>query len=247
MQFELRCADGRPTRDDCPESVEVGQVTVPLRLVRNPQARRYILRLCPDGSARVTIPRGGSVAAARAFAGRQSAWLERQLQTLRNHPPQSTAWGIGSEFLFRGERVLIEACGSEGDLHIRFGTEMLCVQASNGDLRAAVEHHLWRLASHELPPRLMDYAAVHRLPVRKVTVRNQRTRWGSCSHRGTISLNWRLIQTPPFVRDYILLHELMHLREMNHSPRFWQQVESVCPYYHVAERWLKAHTRLLRE
>jgi len=77
-------------------------------------------------------------------------------------------------------------------------------------------------------------------------VRNQRSRWGSCSHRGSISLNWRLIQAPPFVRDYILLHELMHLREMNHSPRFWSEVESVCPYYQVAERWLKAHSRLLR-
>jgi predicted metal-dependent hydrolase len=79
-----------------------------------------------------------------------------------------------------------------------------------------------------------------------VTVRNQRTRWGSCSRRGTISLNWRLIQTPPFVSDYIILHELMHLREMNHSPRFWRQVETVCPGYRTAEEWLKPHASLLR-
>jgi len=93
------------------------------------------------------------------------------------------------------------------------------------DLRSAIERHLWRLAAKEMPLRVLEYDAVHQLPVRRITVRNQRSRWGSCSRRGTISLNWRLIQSPPFVRDYIILHELMHLREMNHSIRFWREVK----------------------
>jgi len=92
----------------------------------------------------------------------------------------------------------------------------------------------------------MELAVCQQLDVRRVSVRNQRTRWGSCSRRGTISLNWRLLQAPPSVRDYIILHELMHLREMNHSPRFWRQVESVCPDFLQAERWLKQNSRLLR-
>jgi predicted metal-dependent hydrolase len=83
------------------------------------------------------------------------------------------------------------------------------------------------------------------LTVRRVTVRSQRTRWGSCSRRGTISLNWRLIQTPAFVQDYIHLHELAHLIEMNHSEKFWRQVERLCPDYLAAERWLKQHRNLL--
>jgi predicted metal-dependent hydrolase len=82
--------------------------------------------------------------------------------------------------------------------------------------------------------------------VRRVTVRNQRSRWGSCSRRGTISLNWKLIQAPPFVRDYIILHELMHLRQMNHSARFWREVENVCPEYQVAGKWLKQNSGLLK-
>jgi hypothetical protein len=77
-------------------------------------------------------------------------------------------------------------------------------------------------------------------------VRNQKSRWGSCSRRGTISLNWRLIQAPPFVCDYIILHELSHLKEMNHSARFWHEVERVCPDYKMAERWLKQHSVLLK-
>ena len=92
---------------------------------------------------------------------------------------------------------------------------------------------------------LAELAAVTGVKVRRVVVRNQRSRWGSCSARGTISLNWRLVQTPDFVRDYIIYHELMHLREMNHSGRFWARVEAVCPGWRAAERWLEQHAGLL--
>ena len=129
---------------------------------------------------------------------------------------------------------------------IRLGTETIKVADSTADLRKLIERHLWKLAAKELPLRVQEYLAVHPLPVRRVTVRNQRSRWGSCSRRGTVSLNWRLIQTPPFVRDYIILHELMHLRQMNHSAKFWREVEAACPYYETAERWLKQHASLLR-
>lgn len=227
------------------DRVQAGSSPVLLRLVRNPRARRYILRLCGDGSARVTIPRGGSVAAAREFAVRQSGWLERQLERLKRGPSHPKVWRIGSEFLFRGAMVRIEAGRVDGDGSIRFGNERVGVTSPGPDLRPVIESYLRRLAVEELPVRLLAHASVHGLHVRKVSVRNQRTRWGSCSRRGTISLNWRLIQAPPFVRDYICLHELMHLREMNHSRRFWRQVEFVCPDYPVAEHWLKAHARLL--
>jgi predicted metal-dependent hydrolase len=89
-------------------------------------------------------------------------------------------------------------------------------------------------------------AALHGLEISRITIRNQRSRWGSCSARRTISLNWRLIQTPGFVRDYIIVHELMHLREMNHSPRFWACVKQICPDYERAEGWLRQHNDLLR-
>lgn len=126
-----------------------------------------------------------------------------------------------------------------------FGAETVTMADATGDLRPAIERHLRRLAARELPPRVLELAALHRLPARRVTIRNQRSRWGSCSRRGTISLNWRLVQTPPFVRDYLVLHELAHLKEMNHSRRFWHEVACLCPDYRAAERWLKQHSRLL--
>lgn len=227
------------------QSLAVAGKQVPLLLVRNARARRYVLRLRPDGTARVTVPRGGSIAEARRFADRNLAWLEAQLKRPPAQPPSPLEWRLGSEVLFRGEHARLEAEVNGANL-IRLGPETLTVTNLADDLRPAIERHLRRLAERELPLRVMEFAAHHQLTVRCVTVRNQRSRWGSCSRRATISLNWRLIQTPPFVRDYIVLHELMHLREMNHSLRFWRQVEAVCPDYRVAEQWLKQHSRLLR-
>ena len=219
---------------------------IPLAVIRHPRARRYLLRLRPDGSVRLTIPRRGSVSEGRRFAERNTAWLERQLQRLDAQPSQPKAWTFGTEILFRGAAVKLEA-GVNGESGlIRFGGEMVSVPHPAADLRPAIERHLWRLAAKELPVRVREYAALHQLPARRVTVRNQRSRWGSCSRRGTISLNWRLIQASAFVRDYILLHELMHLRHLNHSARFWRDVNQVCPDYETAERWLKQHASLLK-
>jgi predicted metal-dependent hydrolase len=218
---------------------------IPMLLVRNPRARRYVLRVRPDGSARVTIPRGGSTAEARRFAERNQNWLERQFQRLAAQPNRPVEWIPGAEIMFRGELVKLEG-GVDGESGVvRFGGESVGVPGGGTNLRPPVERFLWKLASKELPSRVFEFAALHQLLPRRVTVRNQRSRWGSCSRRGTISLNWRLVQAPLFVRDYIILHELCHLKEMNHSRRFWREVERVCPDYRIAERWLKEHSGLI--
>jgi predicted metal-dependent hydrolase len=224
------------------EPLLLGSRQVPLLMVRHPRARRYLLRLRPDGTARVTIPRGGSATTARQFVERNRSWLERQFQRLQAQPRHPSNWQIGSQLLFRGEPVQIQ---SDGPRRIRFGSETLAVADGTADLRPVIEKHLRRLATHELSLRVAELASRHGFTVNRITVRNQRTRWGSCSRRGTISLNWRLIQTPNYVRDYIAFHELAHLRHMNHSRRFWQEVERLCPYYQTAERWLKQNRGIL--
>jgi predicted metal-dependent hydrolase len=244
VQFEfILNRAGRSQGEGC---LSVGERRIPMVLVRNPRARRYVLRLRPDGSARVTIPRGGSAEEARQFAERSAGWLERELQRLPSCLSRPKPWLIGTEILFRGELVKIEA-GVNGERGlIRLANEVFKVADPAADLRPVIERHLWKLAAKELPIRVLEYAAMHKLFVRRITVRNQRSRWGSCSRKGTISLNWRLIQAPPFVRDYLILHELTHIREMNHSARFWREVERVCPGYETAERWLKQHSSVLR-
>jgi predicted metal-dependent hydrolase len=113
------------------------------------------------------------------------------------------------------------------------------------DIRSAVESDLRELARAELVPRLSELAAENNLQVGAVTIRNQRSRWGSCARSGNIALNFRLVQMPSHVSDYVLVHELMHLRQQNHSRRFWRLVESAYPGFRDAERWLRLEGRSL--
>jgi predicted metal-dependent hydrolase len=242
MTFELFRNLIRRNPVAAPES---DRATMALRFVRNVRARRYILRLQSDGVARVTIPRGGSIRDAQQFADRHQAWLDQARHRLAARPSAPQEWRLGTQVWFRGENVVI-APASQSPPAIRLGAETIPVPDLGANLRPLIELHWRGLAERELPPRVAALAQLHELTVNRVTVRNQRSRWGSCSRRRTISLNWRLIQTPAFVQDYIILHELMHLRQMNHSARFWHEVKLVCPDYEQAERWLKQHATLLR-
>ena len=100
------------------------------------------------------------------------------------------------------------------------------------------EPALRRRAARELPTELRALAAAHDVTVTRISIRNQRSRWGACSSMGSITLNWRLILVPVDVREYVMIHELMHRRELNHSPRFWRHVAAACPRYQDAKRWL---------
>jgi predicted metal-dependent hydrolase len=243
VQFELPFSPRRePAQSEA--LVRAGARMFRLRFVRHRRARRYVLRLCADAVARVTIPRGGSEAEAKRFVERNAAWLERQLLRQAAQPVRPTFWPLGTEILFRGERMRLEADESAHS-GVRFGEQRVCVPGLSGDLRPAVEWHLRNLAIRELPARVAELARLNQLTVKSVAVRSQRSRWGSCSRRRTVSLNWRLVQTPLYVRDYIILHELAHFKEMNHSRRFWKEVERMCPDYEKAERWLKLNSRAL--
>jgi len=227
------------------ETLLVNGRDIPVAFVRSRRARRYVLRLRADGLARLTIPRSGSTAEAWKFAQRHAGWLERQLQFLSTRPVRPKEWLAGTGIFFRGEPVKIEARVNGQGSVIQFGGESFMLENHDADLRPAIEKHLRALAVKELPARAHEFAARHGLSVRRVTIRGQRSRWGSCSVNGVISLNWRLVQTPLFVRDYIILHELMHLRQMNHSAWFWNEVEQVCPDYRKARSWLKENPGLL--
>ncbi len=226
-------------------ALRVGETDLPVEFVRNPKARRYILRLTPERVARVTVPRNGNRAEAYAFAQRQSAWLQKQLAK----PPRTrhvAEWKHATEILFRGERVALQLETHASGCTVRFADQTIALREGAVNLRPFVERHLWQLAAKELPPRLLELAAPLAVTVHRITVRSQRSRWGSCSRAGTISLNWRLVQTPDLVRDYICVHELMHRREMNHSARYWRHVAEAFPRWEEAERWLKANSGLLR-
>lgn len=213
--------------------------------VRNPRARRYVLRVASNSELRCTVPRRGNLVDAARFIETSKDWITKQLAKRRAAPPSPPRhWHNGHEILFRGATVRLEF--SDDDGVVRFADQIIPHRAADEDLRPLVERRLRLLATREFPPRVLELAAQHGLCVQRVSVRAQRSRWGSCSHSGTISLNWRLIHAPDFVRDYVIVHELMHIRQMNHSDRFWDEVARAFPNWREAEAWLKRHGPLIR-
>ncbi len=213
-----------------------------IEFVRTRRARRYIIRVRPDGSVRVTVPRGGSRAEAALFVEKHAGWIARERARL-GEAGCTPAWTDGTTFMLRGEPVTIRVVEEGARRVVRYAERTVSIPAGATDLRPFIQADLRLAARHELGIRLQALAAAHQLTVASVTIRNQRSRWGSCSRSGRIALNYRLLQMPPEVRDYVLLHELMHLKQPNHSRRFWRLVETVCPDFRDAERWLKVYGR----
>lgn len=216
----------------------VNGVDVPVNVTRHRLARRYVVRVSEDGSLRLTVPRGASIAAGFAFAERQTEWITREMERQRQ---RRAPWITGSRAWFRGEQVMIHLDGTRAIV----GSEVVTLASPGEDVRKAVEARFRMLASAELPDRCHELAREAGVTVAKVSVRDQRSRWGACSARRVITLNWRLVQMPLGVRDYVILHELMHMRQPNHSRRFWREVERVCASWRESERWLRKHGREL--
>ena len=107
--------------------------------------------------------------------------------------------------------------------------------------RSALENRYKEAARTYIPKRVAYYNAMTGGSYSRISIRDQKTRWGSCSSKGTLSFNWRLMLAPPSILDYVVVHELCHLTHMNHSPAFWQAVEAVYPDYKNARKWLKEH------
>jgi predicted metal-dependent hydrolase len=229
-------------RSDGSGIVSVAGIAAGVEFVRHRRARHYILRLRDDGAVRVTVPRGGSRADAERFLRERRDWIARE-----RHRREITAaghrepWRAGTPVFLRGVSTPLEVAEAGDRIVVTLGGETVMIPAADaGRLRTAVETHLRQVAGPELRARLLQLADAHGFAPAAVSIRDQRTRWGSCSPSRCISLNWRLIQVPPDVRDYVLLHELMHLRHLNHSARFWRDLARVCPRLGESRRWLRS-------
>ena len=230
------CGDRSPDASQPPVPPPPPPATL---FVRNGRARRYILRVLPDASVRVTIPRHGSKREAEAFVRTRTRWIAERRQEIEVRR-RDTRWRAGQHVWWRGALCRVEVVASTGSqVTVRCG-DLAATCLVREDYRPVLEPLMRACSSRELPPRLLGLAARHRLAVARVTVRSQRSRWGSCSRDGNIALNWRLLQMPAVVCDYVLLHELMHLREPNHSPKFWAEVAAVCPDHASSRAWLRA-------
>ncbi|MBG1233789.1 M48 family metallopeptidase [Aestuariivirga litoralis] len=212
---------------------------VPLRFRRNAKARRLVLRLDgKTGGLVMTLPKRSSLAEALRFVEASKPWITR---TLAKQAAPATI-GNGAEFLYRGKQhVLYFAGGRRGLVGVAEGIIHVPGDAAHAPRRLL--DFLKKQALAELTSASRKYAQAMETRFTKISIRDQRSRWGSCSANGTLSYSWRLILAPDFVLDYVAAHEVAHLREMNHGPRFWRLVLTHCPQARAAKQWLKTNGR----
>jgi predicted metal-dependent hydrolase len=239
----------RRAADPFPDSLEVatasGVMAVDLR--RHPRARNYTLRIAgPSRPPVLTVPKRGSLNEARRFLDRHVAWLERQVEK----QPQPMPIADGVVIPLRGvPHVVRHAPGMRGTVAIVAndisGMPALAVAGELAHLRRRVVDFLKREAKRDLEWAVIRHTLQLGVRATAVRLRDQSTRWGSCSPDGHLSFSWRLVLAPPFVLDYLAAHEVAHLRELNHSYRFWRICEALAPQTERARAWLRANGPLL--
>jgi predicted metal-dependent hydrolase len=230
-----------PTAPQADHWVEVEGEKLPAYFRHNRRARHYLLYLRRDRSLRVTLPPRGTRKEARQFIESKIPWIQRQLKKLSAEIVPARSWLPGDTVPLHGKDHPIRLSEKDGALVIRLDSLIIHSNPGQADLRPLIESSLQKYAGRILPPRVRSLAEEHGWKPGRITVRNQSSRWGSCSERGTISLNWRLVQVPPAVCDYVILHELCHLDHLNHSSAFWKALANVCPRHREHENWLKAN------
>ena len=214
-------------------SVFIGTPPIEVRLKRNPRAKRFTLRLSrTDGKATLTLPTRASLREAEGFAHRQEGWLRTQLSAL----PARSVLLDGGHLPFRG--VDLEIATTTGK-SIRVEGDKILVGGKHSGAR--LQAFIKAEARNTLFPAVEKYAAKLDRPFNRITLRDTRSRWGSCSAEGNLMFSWRLVMAPPIVLDYVAAHEVAHLAEMNHSASFWNVVQSLMPDYQNHRNWLKEH------
>lgn len=226
----------------CPEESRLQPV---VRISR--RARRLSVRVFPDARVEVVVPPRARPREVEHFIAAQREWIEsKRTQALANRPAPEVFPPAFIDFAMTGERWRAHVAGGSGPLRITEpggpadADRILVIrgEAKPIALRRALRAWSMRAARERLEPRVAALAASLGVRYARVSIRRQRSRWGSCSVRGTISLNVCLLFQRASVVDYLIVHELTHVKHMNHSIRFWQAVEAACADWRALDREL---------
>ncbi len=186
------------------------------------------------------MPRGTGERTLRRFLDEHADWIAGRLEEAQRHAARAHTLGLArsGSVVLAGERIPVTRVpGGRSHASLRDGV----LAVSGSDPEAAILRWYRREARRLLTEATAREAAELGLAYSRIAVRDQRTRWGSCSTRGTLSFNWRLALAPPEVLEYVVVHELLHLREHNHSPAFWRLLDRHRPGWRAQAGWLRQH------
>jgi predicted metal-dependent hydrolase len=238
-------ASATPARRIKRELLKIDGKSVEVILRTNPRARRFIVKVDPStGEVSVVAPTTRSLDRALDFARKEKAWIAGRLATI----PEPVHLDVGSVVMFRGVEYVIrsgEGRGAPVWIDREAMRPTIRVGGNPGHSSRRVVDWLKREARRRIDERVSYYADQLGVRPRRITIRDTSSRWGSCSSARSLSFSWRLILAPPAVLDYVVAHEVAHLRELNHRPRFWRLVASLGPEIDESQAWLSEHGALL--
>ncbi|MFZ1885906.1 MAG: SprT family zinc-dependent metalloprotease [Rhodoplanes sp.] len=210
-----------------------------VRLRRHRQARRYTLRIqAATRDVVLTMPPRGTLREACNFARKHGGWIATRMCRL----PEAAPFAPGTVLPLRGapHRVVHRRL-ARGTAWTEVGSDgerLMCVAGDPPHIERRIRDFLHREAKRDLETAAQAYADRLGVRLKRISIRDQTSRWGSCSTTGALSFSWRLILAPRYVLDYLAAHEVAHLIEMNHSPRFWRLLHRICPDVRRARVWL---------
>ncbi len=240
----------RPARPrPAPPSERVHHVAgreLPLRVVENARAKRLTLRIDAGGQAlRVTVPPGLRPSEVDRFLDRHRDWLELKLARLPDRPQVRA----GVKIPLRGTpHLIVHRPGKRGTVAVACedGAPALHVHGEEAHLPRRLADFLKREARRDIEPLVAKHTASVGRRAKAIRFKDTSSRWGSCTADGALSFSWRIMMAPPTVIDYLVAHEVAHLREMNHGPKFWALCRELCPRTDEARAWLKRNGSALQ-
>jgi predicted metal-dependent hydrolase len=230
-------------------ALQIGAQTIPYTVRVSVRSRRLRVSVT-DGKVSVTLPKGIRLTEAERFLRENGQWVLAQLERAKKHPPRVSL--PPDVILIQGVPTQIKRVADPNRLtraRVELVDGRLVVHAPAGSKTGTlslVETWLRGQSRGMIEKVVADQALRMQARPKSVSIRDQKTRWGSCSNRGTLSFNWRLVMTPPWVMEYVVIHELAHLFEPNHSKNFWALVARYTPDYKKARLWLRKNASALR-
>jgi predicted metal-dependent hydrolase len=217
---------------------ETRNLSDPFAVRVSPRARRLTARVHVGGRVEIVVPVGVNAHAVRDFVQRFTPWINRKVAAMRCYVAPVEAIPPTVDFAFTGELLSVEWQRAATRKLQQHGERVVVQAPDESTARGLLQAWLKAAAEERLTPRLLQLAGELKYSVSRVSIRCQRTRWGSCSTRGTVSLNCSLVFLRPEIVRYLFIHELAHTKHMNHSANFWRLVERLEPDYRRLDREL---------
>jgi len=225
------------------ETITINETLIPFEIHR--KSRRSItLRITSKGVLRISAPKEVGFKEIHRILRKREQWILSNLEQMRKHQAESA-----ERIMFHGQNFRIMVTEKKRPRRVMFfpdkGEIIISTYNTDAPPESILIKKIRREAAKYLHQRVRELSRKSGIPYEKVSVRDQKTRWGSSSGKGTISLNWRSVMMPGDISDYLILHELAHQMHHNHSDNYWEFLKKLCPEYKKYDRCLRDHSHLL--